>query len=179
MTQGTGDRPLEVLLVEGNPSDAASAEETIKSSEHISRVTIAENGDVAMSMLRREGEHASAPRPDLILLDLHLPDQDGLEVLKEISADEELAQIPLVMLLATEAEQSLLNSYDIPPSRYWRKPIRLQRFDMAINQLETMRKEPIKVYGPRPRPVLEPIGAASGGGRGGEQPKKRRWWPFG
>ena len=57
-----------------------------------------------MEFLRREGQYAQAPRPDLILLDLNLPRKDGREVLAEIKADEKLTAIPVVVLTTSQAE---------------------------------------------------------------------------
>jgi CheY-like chemotaxis protein len=174
MTTGTNGKPIQVLLVEDNPADARLAEETIKGSSHQVNVTVAEDGEVAMAILHKEGEYANAERPDLILLDLRLPKKDGSEVLAEINADAELVSIPVMILTGTEAEQSLLNSYNIPPSRYWRKPVSLNRFDMALNQLSTLRQQPIVMDTP-PSSRGEPVGAGVGGD---DDRRKKWWWPF-
>ena len=173
MTQGTGDKLLEILLVEDSPADARLAEETIKGTGHKTNITHAEDGNVALAMLRREGDHANLPQPDLILLDLKMPNKDGMEVLKEINDDPELVSIPVVILTGTEAEQSLLNSYNIPPSRYWKKPIEARRFEMAITQLDSMGREPISVSGPGSRVVTQRIETVATGAQ-----KKKWWWPF-
>ena len=59
-----------------------------------------------MAFLKREGMHAHAPRPDLILLDLNLPRMDGREVWLTIKADESLKTIPTVILTTSEAERT-------------------------------------------------------------------------
>ena len=128
MVAEQADRPIEVLLVEDNPADARLAQDTIEQSGHQVNITHVEDGEDALSVLRREGEHSDAARPDLILLDLRLPKKDGIEVLADLSQDESLVSIPVMLLTATEAEASLLGSYSIPPSRYARKPLRLEHF---------------------------------------------------
>ena len=92
------DRPVEVLLVEDNPADARLAQDTIEQSSQEANITHAEDGEIALAILRKEGEYASAPRPDLILLDLRMPRKDGTEVLAELNADEDLVSIPVMLL---------------------------------------------------------------------------------
>ena len=87
---------------------------------------------------RQEGNHSDLPRPNLILLDLRMPKKDGFEVLKEISEDSELKRIPTILLTGTNAEHSFLSQYNVPPSRYWRKPITLERFNLAIRRLDSI-----------------------------------------
>ena len=70
-----------------------------------------------MAFLRREGEYADAPRPDLVLLDLNLPRMDGREVLEAIKTDPELANIPVVVLTTSEAEEDVLRSYSAARQR--------------------------------------------------------------
>ena len=67
----------------------------------------------ALRVPAREGEHADAPRPDLVLLDLNLPRKDGREVLAEIKADPELRAIPVVVLTTSSAEQDIVRSYEL------------------------------------------------------------------
>ena len=168
MATATEDKTIEILLVEDNPADVRLTEEIIKQSEHATNITVAEDGVVAMAMLKGEGDHAGSPRPDLILLDLRLPHKDGSEVLADINADENLVNIPVMILTGTEAEQSLLNAYNIPPSRFCRKPIELQRFNNAVSQLGMFSRQPISMGAPQTQAEE---------GAGGER-KRRWWWPF-
>lgn len=169
MTSATEDRAIEILLVEDNPADVRLTEEVIKQSEHATNITVAEDGVVAMEILKGEGDHGGSARPDLILLDLRLPRKDGPEVLADINSDENLINIPVMILTGTEAEQSLLNAYNIPPSRFCRKPIELQRFNNVVSQLGMFSRQPISM-GP---PAEQAAEAPSSGGR------RRWWWPFG
>ena len=80
--------PIEILLVEDSPGDARLTLEALKDAQGpATTCSVVEDGVEALAFLRREGEHADAPRPDLILLDLNLPRKDGREVLAEIKAD--------------------------------------------------------------------------------------------
>ena len=80
--------------MEDNPGDARLTEELIEDSNVAANLTVVVDGEAAMSYLRREGEHAEASRPDLILLDLKLPKKDGLEVLADINSEPGLSVIP-------------------------------------------------------------------------------------
>ena len=170
MTSATEDRAIEILLVEDNPADVRLTEEVLGQSEHTTNITVAEDGVIAMEMLHGTGDYGDTPRPDLILLDLRLPRKDGPEVLAEINSDEGLVNIPVMILTGTEAEQSLLNAYNIPPSRFCRKPIELQRFNNVVGQLGMFSRQPISL-GP-PAGQAESQAESSGG-------KRRWWWPFG
>ena len=170
MVSNIGDRPLEILLVEDNPADYRLAQDTIERSNQQANITHAEDGEIAMAILRKEGEYADAARPDLILLDLRLPKKDGTEVLAEMNQDEDLVSIPVMLLTGTEAESSLLESYSIPPSRYARKPLQLEQFHRALGQMGLFSRQPIRI--PTQQQTQRATAAASSG-------RRRWWWPFG
>ena len=79
---------MEVLLVEDSPGDVRLTQEAFRDVNQSIHLHVATDGVEAMAFLRREGLHADAPRPDLILLDLNLPKMDGREVLAHIKDDE-------------------------------------------------------------------------------------------
>lgn len=137
MTLGSQERPLEVLLVEDDPADARLTEEILKNSEFATNVTVAEDGEQAMALLSRARAQGDPSLPDLVLLDLNLPGKSGWEVLTEMNENAALSGIPVMILTGTEADQSMLQDYHIPPSCYARKPIVAQRFDTVVRQLES------------------------------------------
>src|SRR3989338_11001119 len=91
-------KPIDILMVEDSPTDVLLAREALDHAKMLNRLSVVEDGVEVMAYLRREGKHAGAPRPDLILLDLNLPKKDGREGLAEIKADENLKLIPVVVL---------------------------------------------------------------------------------
>ena len=129
--------PIEILMVEDSPGDVRLTKEALKDAKVLNHISVVEDGVEAMAFLRREGAHAEAPRPDLILLDLNLPRKDGREVLAEIKADPALAQIPVVVLTTSQAEQDILQSYQLHANCYVTKPVDLDQFISVIKSVET------------------------------------------
>ncbi|RJK95528.1 response regulator [Vallicoccus soli] len=94
------------------------------------------NGVDAMAFLRKEGDHAGAPTPDLVLLDLNLPRMDGREVLAAVKDDPELRRIPVVVLTTSEAEEDVLRSYSLHANAYVTKPVDFERFIDVVRQID-------------------------------------------
>jgi CheY-like chemotaxis protein len=131
-----GRRVAEILLVEDNEADARLAEEALKESGTNSHLHLVENGVEAMAFLRQEGEHANAPRPDVILLDLNMPRMDGREVLAVAKSDPALRSIPIVVLSTSSAERDVKETYDLHANCFITKPLELDRFIEIIHQIE-------------------------------------------
>lgn len=127
---------VEILLVEDNPGDVRLTREALKESKIRNNLNIVRDGVEAMAFLRREGDFARAPRPDIILLDLNLPRKDGREVLQEIKADESLRRIPVVILTTSDDEHDILESYNLHANCYITKPVDLNRFVTIIKNIE-------------------------------------------
>ena len=130
-----GERPAEILLVEDNPADMELAQRTLRQCPFRLNISLAEDGEAAMAHLKREGEHASAPRPDLVLLDLNMPRKNGYEVMAEMLADTNLRRIPVMILTSTQEERELLQYENYDPSRYCNKPLELDRFVGILEHL--------------------------------------------
>jgi CheY-like chemotaxis protein len=81
-----------------------------------------------MEFLRRQGASANAPRPDLVLLDLNLPNMDGREVLDEMKKDPNLRTIPVVVVTSSAAEQDVVRTYALNANAYVTKPVDLHQF---------------------------------------------------
>lgn len=129
-------RPVEILLVEDNPGDVRLTREALKEGKVRNNLYNAPDGVEALRFLRREGEHAGAVCPDLILLDLNLPRKDGREVLEEIKADPDLRHIPVVVLTSSEAEQDIVRAYDLHANCYVTKPVDLDQFIHVVRSIE-------------------------------------------
>jgi len=130
-------RPVEILLVEDNPADYRLTMEALKDGRLANNLSHVTNGVEAMRFLRRQGEYVKAPRPDLVLLDLNLPQMDGREVLAEVKSDTELNSIPVVILTTSRAEEDILRTYGLHANCYVVKPIGLDQFLDVVRSIES------------------------------------------
>jgi CheY-like chemotaxis protein len=136
MSTRTGNRPIEILLVEDNPGDARLTEEALKEGKVRNNLHHARDGVEAMEFLERRGEHKNKPRPDLVLLDLNLPRKDGREVLADMRKNPELKTIPVVVLTTSEAEQDVVRTYELCANCYITKPVDLEKFITIVRSIE-------------------------------------------
>jgi two-component system, chemotaxis family, response regulator Rcp1 len=136
-TIGLLGRPAELLLVEDNYGDVLLAREAFRSAKIRNNLTVAGDGEEALSVLRREGSHADKPRPDLILLDLNLPRMGGREVLQAIKDDPGLQSIPVIIMTSSKAEADVLESYQLSANGYIVKPVDFERLQQIVASLES------------------------------------------
>jgi len=127
-----------VLLVEDNPAHVELIRRNLTRPGVAIRIRHAPNGQLALEYLRRQGAFAApeaAPRPHVILLDLRLPKVDGLEVLAAVKADEQLRQIPVVILTTSDAEADLTQAYALHANSYLVKPVEFDKFQELMRHL--------------------------------------------
>jgi len=127
--------PIEVLLVEDSPGDVRLTREAFSDVNSSIRLHVAADGLEAMAFLRRQGVHAQAPRPGIILLDLNLPKMDGREVLAHIKEDASLKTIPIVILTTSDAEVDIARSYELQANCYLSKPVQLDAFEALVKSI--------------------------------------------
>jgi CheY-like chemotaxis protein len=127
---------ITLLLVEDDPGDVLMTREALSDAKVLHDLHVAENGEVALAFLRREGAYGDAPRPDLVFLDLNLPRLDGREVLAQMKADPKLRSIPVVVLTTSDAEEDVLRSYDLHANAYVTKPVDFDAFLSAVRQVD-------------------------------------------
>jgi len=138
-------KPIEILLVEDNPGDVRLTRESLGEAKVRNHMEVACDGLEALACLRREGNYANAPRPDLILLDLNLPRMNGFEVLDVIKEDPDLRCIPVVVLTTSQAEQDIIRSYNLYANAYVNKPVDLEQFIRVIKSIEGFWLEIVKL----------------------------------
>ena len=90
------------------------------------------DGEEGIAFLRKEGQFADAPTPDLVLLDLNMPRMDGREMLAEIAADDRLRHIPVIVLTTSSADAEILNMYRLRCSSYIVKPMTFSQFSRVM-----------------------------------------------
>lgn len=129
--------PIEILMVEDNPGDVRLTLEALKETKIRNNLNVVRDGAEALAFLRRQGQYAQAPHPDLVLLDLNVPRIDGRQVLAEVKADPDLRRIPVVVLTASETEEDILKTYDLQANCYITKPVDLEQFIKVVQSIET------------------------------------------
>ena len=136
MNAETIPKEIEVLLVEDNPGDVRLTIEALKDGKVHNHMNVAWDGEEALTFLRRQGQYAQAPRPDLILLDLNLPKKDGREVLLEIKQEEDLKRIPVIVLTTSTAEKDIFKAYGLHANCYIKKPVDFDEFINTVRSIE-------------------------------------------
>jgi CheY-like chemotaxis protein len=126
-----------ILLVEDSQYDAELIVAALAENGLANEVEIVRDGAEALEYLLHRGrsEHPTEGNPAVVLLDLHLPKVDGLEVLERIKNDPALKTIPVVMLTSSREEQDLVKSYGLGVNSYVIKPVDFQEFVRAIKQV--------------------------------------------
>ena len=129
-------RPARVLLVEDNNGDIILTRRAFRESRIANELDVVTSGEDALSYLKQEGEYAKVGTPDLILLDLNLPQMSGQEVLSFIKEEKALRHIPVIILSSSSAEQDVVKSYNLHANGYVIKPMNLEAFKEVVSTLE-------------------------------------------
>lgn len=130
------DPTIEILLVEDSEPDILLTQEAFEDARVKNRLHVVRDGEEAMHFLRRAGQYETAPRPDVILLDINMPRKNGLEVLREVKGDPNLASIPILMLTTSQAEEDVKSAYARHANGYVVKPVGFDNFLEAIRAFE-------------------------------------------
>lgn len=129
-------KPREILLIEDSPSDADLTREALSQGTILNNLHFVEDGVEAIKFLRKAEPYVSVPRPNLILLDLHLPKKSGIEVLAEIKTDPNLKLIPVVILSTSASPEDILKSYSLHANCYITKPVDFLQFTKVVRLIE-------------------------------------------
>lgn len=127
-----------ILLVEDNPSDIGLTQRALDKSHIANKMVVVEDGQEALDYLFGSGQYSGRDvkrLPALVLLDLKLPRVSGLEVLRQIRADERTSRLPVVILTTSQEEQDIAQSYDLHANSYIRKPVDFTQFVQAVQQM--------------------------------------------
>jgi len=127
---------INILLVEDSLGDIRLTQEAFLEAKVRNKLNVCKDGVEAMAFLHKEREYADSPTPDLILLDLNMPRKNGMEVLQEIKADDELKTIPIVILTTSSADADIAKSYGLSANCYISKPVDFEQFVKVIQSIE-------------------------------------------
>lgn len=131
-------KQITILVAEDSPNDQVLIKQAFLESQLLWRLHIVKDGEELLDYLhhrRQYSDLASAPRPDLILLDLYLPKIDGKEAIQAIKADPNLRRIPIVMLTSSKAEEDIHRSYELGASSYLAKP---KTFELLVEAVKIL-----------------------------------------
>lgn len=128
---------IDILLVEDNPNDAELTMHTLKKHHIANNIFVVTDGEEAIDYLFCKGKYSDRNNipPKVIFLDIKLPKLTGLEVLKIIKKDEDLRNIPIVMLTSSVQDPDINAAYALGANSYVVKPVEINSFIDTINNL--------------------------------------------
>ncbi len=130
-------KSVHILLVEDNEGDILLTTEALEECRIINTVSVVRNGKQALDFIFKQGDYAHVEAPDLILLDVNLPLKSGHEVLETIKTNDEVMQIPVIMLTTSSSEHDINLSYKNHANCYITKPVEVNQFIQAIARIES------------------------------------------
>lgn len=134
---GRNSRPAIVLLVEDDPGDQELTRRALQDDVIKTDLRIVCDGEEAMDYLLQQGAYTlhTAPRADLVLLDLNMPKMDGRQVLMKMREHPVLRRIPVVVLTTSRQEEDIVRSYDLGCSSFITKPVKMEAFIQATKEI--------------------------------------------
>jgi two-component system, chemotaxis family, response regulator Rcp1 len=127
---------FKVLLVENDAGDARLTREALNECKTPYQLQVMRDGLQALAYLGRMKVSSEIPRPDVILLDWNLPGMNGREVLRAIKSDEQLRNIPVLVLTTSSAKDDVRQAYDLHANCFITKPVSIHRFFEIIGEVE-------------------------------------------
>ncbi len=133
-----GEKIIEILLVEDNPRDAELMIRALKKRNLANNLIHVEDGSAALDFLFNRGQYAQrtdAALPKIVLLDLKLPKLNGLEVLREIRANANTHNIPVVIVTSSAEDPDIKRAYELGANSYVVKPVNFDAFSDVMSNL--------------------------------------------
>jgi two-component system, chemotaxis family, response regulator Rcp1 len=132
------DRCLNILLVEDNSADVDLTLVAFRDALVHSHISVVTDGEEAIAFLKRTGNYAEAPSPDLVLLDLNLPKINGLEVLEAMKADPQLKSVPVIVMSGSDREEDQARAYRLQAAAYLVKPPDKDKYFAAVRSVKEL-----------------------------------------
>lgn len=133
-------KSIEILIADDDAEDRMLIQDALKESRLKNNVQYVENGEELIQYLHNKGKYSDQkkhPTPGIILLDLNMPKKDGREALKEIKGDENLKNIPIIILTTSKAEEDVLKTYNLGANSFITKPV---TFSAMVEVMNTLKK---------------------------------------
>jgi CheY-like chemotaxis protein len=123
-------------LVEDNEGDIILTTEAFKDMKLENKISVVKDGEEALRYLKKQGEYTDAVTPQLVLMDINLPGMDGKQLLDLIKKDDELKEIPVVMLTCSDRDADISDCYDKQVNWYITKPIDYDKYTKVMHEIE-------------------------------------------
>ena len=139
-------KTITILMADDDEDDRMFAQDALVEARLANHIDFVEDGEELMDYLRHRGKYDNGngpTRPGLILLDLNMPRKDGREALKEIKADPNLRQIPVVVLTTSKAQEDIFRTYDLGVSSFITKPV---SFEGLVDIMKTLSKYWFEIF---------------------------------
>jgi CheY-like chemotaxis protein len=128
--------PIVILMADDDDDDYLLTKKALEESKLLNTLYRVNDGEELLDYLKQRGDYAAgAVRPGVILLDLNMPRKDGREALREIKADPELCDIPVVIFTTSKAEEDIYRSYQLGSNSFITKPV---TFENLITVMKTL-----------------------------------------
>jgi two-component system, response regulator len=126
-----------ILLADDNPTDAELTIRALEIGGVSQQVVWVQDGEAALHYVFRQGVYAQrvSGNPKLMLLDLHMPKIDGLDVLAQIKADPKTRSTPVVIMSSSDQESDMARSYEAYANSYIVKPVDFKQFTDQVSLL--------------------------------------------
>ena len=134
----TDNAPMRIIVADDDPDDRIFIGEAFAEAKLQAEISYAKDGEELMQYLRRTGafEHLKGETlPNIILLDLNMPEMDGYEVLSELKSDPDLKRIPVIVLTTSKAEEDILGTYDLGVNSFITKPVSFEGLKSIANTI--------------------------------------------
>jgi CheY-like chemotaxis protein len=136
MPTAKGKKTIHMLVVEDNKADLWLLQLGLKDVEMPYSLQVASDGEIASEILQGQGDFTNSPLPDLVILDLHLPKKNGIQVLTEMRQNPILKCIPVIVLTSSGSESDVKAAYESGANAYMRKPTGLDETLAMAKQIE-------------------------------------------
>jgi two-component system response regulator len=125
-----------ILLVEDNPDDVALTLRAFAKNGVRNEIIVASDGEMCLDQLFPK-DGTEPIRPAMVLMDIHLPRIDGLELLRLIRASERTLGLPVIMLTTSNEARDVIESYRRGANSFVRKPVAFNDFLQTVETLST------------------------------------------
>ena len=125
-----------ILLIEDNLADSRMIQEIFKEFNPKTKIHTVDNGFEALKYLNKKEKYRNTSVPDLIFLDLNIPQINGFEVLKEIKANDKLKNVPVLILTTSTDQKDFLKAQKLQADCFINKPLDYDEYNTLLRHID-------------------------------------------